>query len=597
MTEPVAASSRLAAPGGVLRHLLRRGSAWAAALLLASVAGAAAETLLPAALGGVVDSLLGRGAATAGHGPWRSLARLAGLPAAAGPARWLVAVAALAAAAVACDAFTRLATGSCTAGATAWLRNRLVRQVLECGRRLTRHIPPGDAVSRVIAGAAEAGGAATGAALAAAAVIPPVGSFVALLVIDPWLALALAAGFPLLALILHSFLRASSDVVTSYQQAQGAIADRLLEAMTGARTIAAAGTAAAEVRRVLAPLPQLRAHGERTWQLHGRASAQATVMVPVLQVLVLAVGGFELAAHRITPGQLLAASQYAVLGAGIGAATGQLSRLARARAGASRAAGLFSVPPVVYGSGALPPGTGRLEFRGVTVRDGGQAVLGPVDLVVPGGTVLALVGPSGAGKSVLAALAGRLADPDEGEVVLDGVPLAGLRRTDLGQAVQFAFARPALLGQTVADVVSFGDPYAARWQVVAGARAARADGFIRRLPLGYDTPLEQTPLSGGEAQRLGLARAFAHSADARVLVLDDATSSLDTVTEMQISQALTSEYAGLTRIIAAHRASTAARADMVAWLERGRLRGTGRHAQLWNDPAYRAVFSAAGEQP
>jgi ATP-binding cassette subfamily B protein len=236
-----------------------------------------------------------------------------------------------------------------------------------------------------------------------------------------------------------------------------------------------------------------------------------------------------------------------------------------------------------------------VEFRDVTVRAGGGTVLDRVDLAVPGGTALAIVGRSGAGKSVLAALAARLAEPDSGTVLLDGVPVADLERSEFRRAVQCAFGRPALFGATVGDAICFGDTPPPWGHVLASARAACADSFIRRLPAGYRTPLAQAPLSGGEAQRLGLARAFAHSASARVLVLDDATSSLDTVTEMQVSRALTAELAGLTRLIVAHRAGTAHRADLVAWLDQGRLRACGRHVDLWADPGYRSVFATASD--
>jgi ATP-binding cassette subfamily B protein len=120
------------------------------------------------------------------------------------------------------------------------------------------------------------------------------------------------------------------------------------------------------------------------------------------------------------------------------------------------------------------------------------------------------------------------------------------------------------------------------------ARLAHADEFVRRLPAGYATPLRDTPLSGGQVQRLGLARAFAQ--DCRLLVLDDATSSLDTVTEMRIAEATAAARAGCTRVVVAHRAGTAARADLVVWLDGGRVRAVGRHAELWHDASYRAVF-------
>jgi ATP-binding cassette subfamily B protein len=191
---------------------------------------------------------------------------------------------------------------------------------------------------------------------------------------------------------------------------------------------------------------------------------------------------------------------------------------------------------------------------------------------------VAVVGRSGGGKSLLAALAGRLADPDGGQILLDGVPLASLERGELRNAVGYAFARPALFGATIAEAIG-GDAERA-------ARSACADPFIRRLPLGYGTPPSEAPMSGGELQRLGLARAFAHPG--RVLVLDDATSSLDTVTEVQVGDVLTRD--GRTRLIIAHRVGTAARADLVAWLDGGRVRACAPHHELWPDPDYREVF-------
>jgi ATP-binding cassette subfamily B protein len=217
-------------------------------------------------------------------------------------------------------------------------------------------------------------------------------------------------------------------------------------------------------------------------------------------------------------------------------------------------------------------------------------VLDGVDLTVPAGSTLAVVGRSGAGKSLLAAVAGRLADPDAGEVLLDGVPLRSLTREELRREVGHAFERPALLGATLEDTIGFGAPRPAPPRVREAARAARADTFITRLPDGYATPCAEAPLSGGEVQRLGLARAFARGG--RLLILDDAMSSLDTVTEHHIAEALLRPTPRGSRLIIAHRAATAARADRVAWLDGGRIRAVGTHAELWELPEYREVFGA-----
>jgi ATP-binding cassette subfamily B protein len=217
-------------------------------------------------------------------------------------------------------------------------------------------------------------------------------------------------------------------------------------------------------------------------------------------------------------------------------------------------------------------------------------LLSGVNLVVPSRALVAVVGRSGSGKSLLAALAGRLVDPDEGEVLLDGVPLAELSRSELRRSIGYGFERPALIGETIADAIAWGADIPARDAVVRAATDARADGFIRRMPAGYDTPLSEAPMSGGEIQRVGLARTFAHAR--RVVLLDDVAASLDTVTEHHIAAVLTGALSDRTRLIVAHRASTAARTDAVIWLEDGGVRAFAPHAQLWRDPDYRALFEA-----
>jgi ATP-binding cassette subfamily B protein len=173
-------------------------------------------------------------------------------------------------------------------------------------------------------------------------------------------------------------------------------------------------------------------------------------------------------------------------------------------------------------------------------------------------------------------------------VLLDGVALTRLRKEELRRAVAYGFERPVLVGETLTKAIAFGEDEPSQDAVVRAATAAQADLFIRRLPEGYDTPLVAAPMSGGEAQRVGLARAFAHAG--RVVVLDDVAASLDVATEQSVTRALTREFADRTRLIVAHRASTAARADCVVWLEHGRVRGIGPHGELWSDPEYRSLF-------
>jgi ATP-binding cassette subfamily B protein len=196
------------------------------------------------------------------------------------------------------------------------------------------------------------------------------------------------------------------------------------------------------------------------------------------------------------------------------------------------------------------------------------------------------VGPSGAGKSVLAAVAARLRDPSTGQVSLDGVPLQAISRPELRSAVGCAFERPQLVGRTVGEAI---DPHAVSpIRALAAARATHAHDFVSRLPNGYLTSLREAPMSGGERQRLGLARAWSAS---RLLVLDDATSSLDTATERQITRTLTEDRHHRTRLIVTHRPATAARADLVIWLDHGQIRAVAPHADLWHDASYRAAFA------
>ncbi|MDT3400081.1 ABC transporter ATP-binding protein, partial [Streptomyces sp. B1866] len=554
--------------------MVRHSAARAAALALLTTAVAACGLALPAALGRALDLLL--------SDPDGTSAR-----------RWTLVCVALTFLLVVLGALDDLLSGTTTARATAWARRRLLRHTLAVGPRATRRLAPGDLVTRLVGNAAHAGAAPTALAASLAAVVTPVGGLVALALIDPWLCVAFLAGLPLLAVLLKSFVRDTTDSVARYQDSQGEIAGRLMEALHGARTIAAAGTAGRERDRVLGPLPELSRQGHRMWRIRGRSAAQAAALVPLLEIAVLAVAGVRLTAGGLSVGGLLAASRYAVLATGFGTLVGHLSGLVRARTAARRFADVLAEPAAAYGARRLPPdGPGTVELRGVNAARGGRPVLSGVDLVVPGGRSVAVVGRSGAGKSVLAALAGRLADPDSGQVLLDGVPLTDLGHDELRGSIGYAFERPALLGGTIGGTIALGvaEPPPAR--VTAAARAACADDFVRRLPDGYATPCADAPLSGGEAQRLGLARAFAHPG--RLLILDDATSSLDTVTERRVSGALAGrpDAPARTRLIVAHRAATAARADLVAWLEDGRVRAVGPHAELWRDPHYRAVFAS-----
>ncbi|MEU4127534.1 ABC transporter ATP-binding protein [Streptomyces virginiae] len=543
-----------------------------AAVLGCTLAAAAAALAEPAVLGHTLDLLLRADPS--------------------GPA-WTLLCAAVIAAEVALDAAAARLTGEVDGRSTALLRRLGLARLLGTAPHHAARHAPGESAARLTAHAAEAGKVPTAVAHGVAALLPPLGAVAALFLIDPWTALTFLLGLPLLVLLLRAFTRDTLTSVARYQQVQLATAGRLVEALAGARTIAAAGTADRERARILARLPELGAEGRRMWQVYGGTTARSSALMPMLLYAVLAVGGIRLSAGAIGVGELLAALRYAGLAAGVGAVTGALAAVVRGRAAARRTAAVLALPPLGHGRADLPDGgPGTLELRDVTVVRGGSAVLRDVGLLIPGGSTVAVVGRSGAGKTLFGAVAGRLTDPDAGQVLLDGVPLRELTAEALRREVGYAFDRPVLFGGTVADAIGFGaGPAPGPRAVRAAARAAGADPFVRRLPDGYATRLADAPLSGGEVQRLGLARAFCHAG--RLLVLDDATSSLDTVTAREVERALAREIRPGTRIVVAHRLSSAARADLVVWLDDGRIRAAGPHAELWRrEPAYREVFAA-----
>ncbi|MFI5569311.1 ABC transporter ATP-binding protein [Streptomyces sp. NPDC051740] len=543
-------------------------------VLLCSVGAAATTVAQPFALGRTLDLLLRDGGADGAAG------------------RWLALSAVLLLGELLLDSLTSLFTGRCNAGWTASVRSRALDGLLRAVPERAGPFTPGDVGTRLTLNAADAGGAPAARAALAASMVTPVGALVALAVVDVWVAACVLAGLPALALVLRTFARDTGASVAAYQNTQSQIASRLLEALEGAATIAAAGTVARERARILAPLEELAALGRRMWALHGRALGRSGVLVPLLTLAATAVGGLRLASGALSVGELLAVCRYAQLTAGVGGAASLLGTVVRGREARNRALALAGMPTLDYGTRRLPPaGPGDLELRGVRVVRDGRQVLRVDGVRVEGGTTVAVVGRSGAGKSVLAAVAGRLIDPDEGHVLLDGVRLDRLTREALRTEVAYAFERPALDDGTVAEAVAAGPRQVSPEQVREACRAAGADGFVRRLPSGYATPLPTAPLSGGEHQRLGLARAFAHAG--RLLIMDDATSSLDTATEHEVDRALRHSVRPGTRLVVAHRPSVAARADLVIWLEDGGVRSVAPHRELWHTPGYRSVFGAA----
>jgi ATP-binding cassette, subfamily B, bacterial len=538
--------------------------------VLASLSSVAATILLPAVLARAVNEVIRGGGVT-----------VTVLPLA-----LLLAVAALG------DILVGVAQGACTATSTAALRHAGLRHTLRLGFLAQRRFPAGDLTSRLVASTADRASILPAAVNVACGVAVSCGGIVALGLIGWPLAVTFLVTAVPAAVTVNALMRISTDLFTVYRQIQGTIASRLADALAGVRTIRAAGTTRQETGRILAPLSELSRTGYATWAAQRRSAWQAMLVAALAEVAVLSVAGIEVAVGKVSPGGFVAAAGYVTIALGLFGQFDLVVEIGYASAGARRIAELLDDPaaPLNRGIELLPAGPGEVELRRVTATgSNGELVLDRLSLEIPPGRLLAIVGRSGAGKTTLAHLLGRLREPEAGAVLLDGMPVASLATDSLRRAVAYAFERPALLGETVHDAISYARPGASRKQVEVAAEMAQADSFIRRLPAGYDTRLADAPLSGGEAQRLGLARAFAQ--DARLVVLDDATSSLDMVTEALVNEAVTDRLDGSTRVVIAHRASTAARADSVAWIDGGRLRGYAPHEELWADPGYRAVFS------
>ena len=301
--------------------------------------------------------------------------------------------------------------------------------------------------------------------------------------------------------------------------------------------------------------------------------------------LVLWFGGLQVISGRMSPGSLVAFLLYVVIIAGpVGTFTTLYAQLQEALGASRRVFELLdAVPDIEDAPDAipLPPITGRVRFRDIDFAyEADDPVLRQVNLEVEPGEIVALVGRSGAGKSTLVNLIPRFYDPVAGSVEIDGYDLRKVTLASLRGQIGIVPQETMLFGGTIRENIAYGKLDATEEEIVAAAVAANAHQFITAFPDGYDTLVGDrgAKLSGGERQRLAIARAILK--DPRILILDEATSSLDTESERLVQEALQRLMAGRTTFVIAHRLSTVHNADRIVVIEEGRVVESGRHAEL-----------------
>ncbi|HKI67257.1 MAG TPA: ABC transporter ATP-binding protein [Solirubrobacterales bacterium] len=415
--------------------------------------------------------------------------------------------------------------------------------------------------------------------------------------LQPWLALLALAPAPLVVYTASRYNRVSRPAVQEVQQRLAELTAEAEENVSGIRIVKAFAREEHQLHRFRRAVTRVFDQSIYSTRLQATFSPLLGLLPQIGIALVLLVGGRQVIAGELSLGNFTAFYTYVAMLAGPMRMLGMTLGMAqRAIASGNRLFEILDREPAIESPPDAPPlpaGGGRVEMSDVTLRYGSaseidhtgagsisDAALREIDLDVAAGSTVALVGPSGSGKTSLVALIARLYDPSEGAVRIDGADVRSVDLVSLRSEVAFVGDDSFLFTASIADNIAYARPGASLEEIEAAARRAQADGFIRKLPQGYETLVGERglTLSGGQRQRVAIARALL--ADPRVLILDDATSSVDATTEAAIKTGLAEAMAGRTTFVIAHRLSTVSLADEVVVMDGGRIVDRGTHEEL-----------------